>query len=129
MFEEIGEPLRPVGRLAWHARRDGPRDDQQLPLDRRGHPSRPPLDHDVEAAHGLLEAPHRHDAREAPVPELLDRDDFSCHGDIMRPPSDTLPEAAQATRTEFTGASRSCTENHEAPPSPEPKTSPEVAPK
>jgi hypothetical protein len=53
----------------------------------------------------------------------------------MRPPSDTSGRSRvevpppQATRTEFTGASRSRTVNQDPPASPDPKTSPDVAPK
>ena len=133
MLQKVGEPFRSVRSIAWHPRRDRSRDEEELALDGGRHLPGPPLDHGVEAPNRVLQALHHGDPGVPPVPVLLERDDLS-HGPIMRPPSDTpgrfpILGPDQATRTEFTGASRSWAVNHEAPASAEPNTSPDVAPK
>ena len=133
MLEEVRETLGTIRRVAGHARRDLARDQQELALDRGRHPPRSPLNNDIQSADRLLQAPHHDEPGVQAVPVLRERDDLS-HAAIMNPPSDTPGRFAdlgpdQATRTEFTGASRSWTVNHELPASPEPNTSPDVAPK
>lgn len=135
MLQQVGEPFGSIGRIPRHARRDRSCDEEELALDGGRHPARPPLDHGVEATDRPLQAPHHGEAGAPPIPVLRERDDVS-HAPIMGPPSDTTGRSPrsgqpllQATRTEFTGASRSRTGNHDAPASPDPNTSPDVAPK
>ena len=130
MFEKVREPLRPVGGLERQARGHGSCDHEELPLDRGRHPAWPPLDDRIEAPDRPLQALHHGELRIPPIPVLRQQDDLS-HGPMMRHTSDTTPEArvCYATRTEFTGARRSRTMNQLAPESPEPNTSPDVAPK
>ena len=128
MVQEPGEALGARGGLGRRAGRDGPRDHLELTFDRDRQPSGPLADRAIELGDGEIQSFERRERRFAPLAVLPQRDDRA-HAAMMRPASDTDREPAQATRTEFTGASRSCTENQEAPPSPEPNTSPEVAPK
>jgi hypothetical protein len=135
MLEQVGEPLGSIGRIPWHAGRDRACDEEELAFDGGRHPPGAPLHHGVEAPNRPLEAVHHGKTGTPSIPVLRERDDLS-HRPIMRPPSDTPgrsfgsePWMPQATRTEFTGASRSWAVNHEAPASPEPNTSPDVAPK
>ena len=135
MLEEVGEPLCSVGRLERHARGHRSCDQEELPFDGRRHTAGTPPDDRVEPPDRPLETLHhgqiRHGQLGAPsIPVLRQQDDLS-HGPMMRVASDTTPEGRvrYATRTEFTGARCSLTVNQDAPASPDPNKSPDVAPK
>ena len=88
MLKEVREPLGPVRRVSRHARRDRACDQKELSLDRGRHPAGPTLDHHIEPADRVLQAPHHDETGVLAVPILRERDDLS-HGPIMSPPSDT----------------------------------------
>lgn len=111
MFEEVREPLGPVGRFEGHARGHRSCDEKEFPLDRRRHAPRASPHDRIETLHRPIQSLQDGELRVPSIPVLGQQDDLS-HGAIMRPPSDTsgrfrprMPD--QATRTEFTGASRS----------------------
>ena len=92
MLQEIREALGPVGGLPCHPRGHRSRDQEELSFDGGPHPPGLPLDHDVEPADRLLEAPHHGELRDPPVPVFLEGNDLA-HAVMMRPPSDTAPAA------------------------------------
>jgi hypothetical protein len=130
MLQEVGEPFGAIGGLERQAGGHGSSDDQELSLDGGCHPTRSPLDRRIEPTHRPFQASHHGERGALPVAVLGERDDLS-HPPMMRTASDTTlaDGSRQATRTELTGASRSRTVNQDAPPSPDPNTSPDVAPK
>ena len=92
MLEEIGEPLRPVGRLERHARGHGPGDEEELPLDGGRHPAGSPPDDRIEAPDRPFQALYHAELRVPPIPVLREQDDLS-HVPMMGHTSDTTPEA------------------------------------
>ena len=94
MLEEIGEPLRPVGRLERHARGHGPGDEEELPLDGGRHTAGPSLDDRIETLHGPIQALQHGELRVPAIPVLREQDDLS-HAPIMKPPSDTVASLPQ----------------------------------
>jgi hypothetical protein len=114
--------------------RDLGRDREELGLQPDTQPTTAPTHERLEPPDGLVEAPEGVRKLGLPGPEPLEGDDLT-HAATIATPSDTAltSEAdlvrAYATRTDVTGASRSAAPNQVFPPSPDPNTSPDVAPK
>jgi hypothetical protein len=96
MLQEVCQTLGAVGRVQRHARGDGPRDQEELALDRGGHPARSPLDHHIQPTDRALEPPHHNEPRVQPIPVLRERDDLS-HGPMMKAASD-MPGRSSGSR-------------------------------
>jgi hypothetical protein len=97
MFEEIREPLGPVGRLERHARGHGSCDEEEIPLDRGRHPSGPPPNDRIEPLDRPIQSLHHGELRIPSIPVFRKQDDLS-HEPIMGDTSDTTREARAARR-------------------------------
>jgi hypothetical protein len=88
MLQQIREPLGAVRRVPRQARRDRACDQEELSLDGGRHPAGSPLDHHIQPADRVLQAPHDDEPGVLAISILRERDDLS-HWPIMSPASDT----------------------------------------